>query len=161
ALSYEGISLSAANHSDQQAQGEFAVRCSMYNLQMRSVLETNEIETTPLRADPDFRRLANEPTTNTPGVVRALGVDNLVVDHNQKGPDALFDYVYGFQKFVPEKLLKPGERAMVKQLLEYDDSRARLPASRRHANSSHPRLHPRDVEEGPRRPLLDDTRLFG
>ncbi len=156
-LSYQGISLLGGESFQQSSRDEFAIRCRMYDLQMRGVLETNEIETTPLHADPMFPRNAIQPPTTSKS--RQVDLDNSVVIRNQKLPDVLYDQVYGFQRFAPDKNAKHGEKSLWKQLREFDDSRARLPSSRRPA--AFPARHRREPDEGYRKQLLEETNILG
>ncbi|TGJ80363.1 hypothetical protein E0Z10_g8389 [Xylaria hypoxylon] len=145
ALAFHGATLSAVNHSlTSNSQDEFAIRCRLYDLQMRSVLETNEIETPYLSLDPSFLIMSKPHNEQSH-------------PRNRRALDALFEPVYGFQKFVPEKLTKHGETSLWKQLQTFDESRSRLP----------PRSHPltyggyRELEEHTKKQLIEDTGLFG
>lgn len=155
ALSFEGIALSVADQS-KQAQDDFAVRCRMYDLQMRSVLETNEIETLPLHSDPFF------PETVLEGSLaqkkRVLDLREIASIPNQKVHDPLRDHVLGFQKFLPDRHAKQGEKSLWKHLQEFDESRARLTPSRRQHRT--PRVV-RELEGETKRRLNEDTSLFG
>ncbi|KAK1988444.1 domain found in Dishevelled [Colletotrichum cereale] len=155
ALSYQGIAISVSDQAEGQESDDFAIRARMYALQMRSVLETNEIETTPLQADPLFPITTTESKTSSQR--SRLGTDEIAAIPMKRHPDTLVDHVYGFQKFVPDRLVKPGEKSLWKQLQEYDETRARLPKTRRPA---HARVS-RDLEETTRRQLMEDTGLFG
>ncbi|KAF9873195.1 vacuolar membrane-associated protein iml-1 [Colletotrichum karsti] len=157
ALSYQGIALSVSKEEEEErnASEEFAIRARMYDLQMRSVLETNEIETTPLQADPLFPVTATE--TKSSHKLRAGGTDEVAVIPPKRHPDGLYDHVYGFQKFVPDRLVRPGEKSLWKQLQEFDETRAKLPKSRRPI----PSRASRDLEETTRRQLMEDAGLFG
>ncbi|KAB5532668.1 hypothetical protein GE09DRAFT_373293 [Coniochaeta sp. 2T2.1] len=142
ALSYQGIALSVQDTPQKEAEGEFAIRCRMYDLQMRSVLETNEIETKPLYSDAYFPQAAlrsGQPNSS-------LGI------RNTKVQDTLFDHVYGFQKFAPDKTSKSSSKSIWRQLQEYDESRARLPTSLRSQSR-------RKTKE--RYHLQDDTGVLG
>ncbi|ORY64804.1 uncharacterized protein BCR38DRAFT_341472 [Pseudomassariella vexata] len=150
ALSFQGIALSADGYARKEAQEEFTIRCRLYDLQMRSVLETNEIETTPLHADPKFP----SKTINLEDNQKSQPLSTMP----RKVPEALFDPVYGFQKFVPDKLTKSGGDSLWKQLQAFDESRARLPASRSMLAIV---KSTRDLDEATRRPLMQDTGLFG
>ncbi|KAI0408985.1 vacuolar membrane-associated protein iml-1 [Xylaria palmicola] len=146
ALAFHGATLSAVNHPlSNNSQDEFAIRCRLYDLQMRSVLETNEIETPYLNSDPSFSISSNKPHHESSH------------SRNRKAPEALFEPVYGFQKFVPEKLTKPGETSLWKQLQAFDESRSRLPPRRQ------PQVYSgcRELEENTKKRLLEDTSLFG
>ncbi|KAH8879677.1 vacuolar membrane-associated protein iml-1 [Thozetella sp. PMI_491] len=154
-LSYQGIALNVAETSQQQSSEEFMIRCRMYDLQMRSVMETNEIETVPLHTDPYFPRRALQPD---PYARPQLDQNGNIAIRNLKVPDLLFDHVFGFQKFATDRNPKPGEKSLWKLLQEYDESRARLPSSRR--TTLYPRHH-RDLEEPSRRNILEDTGLLG
>ncbi|KAL0933353.1 vacuolar membrane-associated protein iml-1 [Colletotrichum truncatum] len=158
ALSYQGIAISVADpkeDEDRAASEDFAIRARMYDLQMRSVLETNEIETTPLQADPLFPVTIAETKTSLKS--RLAGADEIAMIPLKRHPDGLVDHVYGFQKFILDRLVRPGEKSLWKQLQEYDESRARLPTSRRPAL---PKVS-RDLDETTRRQLMEDTGLFG
>ncbi|KAJ0368770.1 hypothetical protein COL26b_010729 [Colletotrichum chrysophilum] len=162
ALSYQGIALSVSKEEEEEEeQGrnavseDFAIRARMYDLQMRSVLETNEIETTPLQADPLFPVATTEAKTSQKA--RLVGAEEIAMIPPKRHPDGLVDHVYGFQKFVPDRLVRPGEKSLWKQLQEYDETRAKLPRSRRPAHSR----ASRDLEETTRRQLMEDAGLFG
>ncbi|KAK6082577.1 vacuolar membrane-associated protein iml-1 [Seiridium cupressi] len=156
ALSYHGISLSALERTDQESQEDFTIRCRLYDLQMRSVLETNEIETTPLYADPKFpqKTLVMDSAKKT----RDTGVKTSSSALKLRGADGLFEPVYGFHKFNVERLSKPGETSLWKQLQAFDDNRSRLPKSRIVLSAS---KLTRDLEEVTRKQLVEDTGLFG
>lgn len=155
ALSFEGIALSVADLS-KQPQDEFAVRCRMYDLQMRSVLETNEIETLPLHSDPFFPESVLQGSLSQKR--RAVDLRELATIPNEKVHDPLRDHVLGFQKFLPDRHSKQGEKSLWKHLQEFDDSRARLtPARKKHRT---PRAA-REQEEGTKRRFNEDTGLFG
>lgn len=135
ALSYAGIALSVSNKVEQDNEDdEFMMRCRMYDLQMRSVLDTNEIETTPLHSDPHFPTMITE--ARAPSRRRQDGLGDVLYVPSRRVAEGLFDNVHGFQKFVPERLARPGEKTLWKQLQEFDDSRARLPKNRRRHHSS-------------------------
>ncbi|KAI1493546.1 hypothetical protein F5X96DRAFT_168301 [Biscogniauxia mediterranea] len=156
ALSFQGIALSAMGHSPSDSEEEFTIRCRLYELQMRSVLETNEIETPPLHIDPAYplsssKQRGAQPASSLTGFFSPLPA------RNRKVVEQLFEPVYGFQKFIPDKLTKPGETSLWKQLQAYDESRARLPSRRRLpiANTY------RELEESARKQLIEDTGLYG
>ncbi|KAI1081663.1 vacuolar membrane-associated protein IML1 [Whalleya microplaca] len=155
ALSFQGITLSATSDSPRDYQDDFTIRCRLYDLQMRSILETNEIETPPLHADPAYPNPTLKPH-NESGPQK--GENRLsTLTRSRKVPETLFEPVYGFQKFIPEKLTKAGETSLWKQLLSFDESRARLPPHRPQRT-----INPyRDLEESTRKQLLEDTGLFG
>ncbi|KAK5628428.1 hypothetical protein RRF57_004143 [Xylaria bambusicola] len=145
ALAFHGATLSAVNHSlNSNSRDEFAIRCRLYDLQMRSVLETNEIETPYLNSDPSFSISMSKPHNEASH------------SRNRRGLD-LFEPVYGFQKFTPEKLTKPGETSLWKQLQAFDESRSRLPPRNQTLVSS----DYRELEEHTKKQLVDDTSLFG
>lgn len=155
ALSYHGISLSASEQIDRESQDNFAIRCRLYDLQMRSVLETNEIETTPLYADPKFpQKLLTAET----GKSRDILTKSTTSTAKLKVADVLYEPVYGFRKFDADRLSKPGETSIWKQLQAFDDDRSRLPKSRIVLSASRSK---RDLDETTRNQLLEDTGLFG
>ncbi|KAJ4300295.1 vacuolar membrane-associated protein iml1 [Collariella sp. IMI 366227] len=153
-LSYQGIALSVSEAARCQSCDDFPVRCRMYDLQMRSVMETNEIETTPLHTDPCFplKAVLASQVSKT-----HFDLEGNVILKNTRVPETLFDHVFGFQKFAPDRHSKSGGKSLWKQLQQYDECRARLP-SRRSAN--YPK-HGREHEDAPRRQALEDTNLFG
>ncbi|KAF4972692.1 hypothetical protein FSARC_841 [Fusarium sarcochroum] len=156
ALSYEGIALSVSNKVVQDDEAEFNIRCRMYALQMRSVLETNEIETTPLQVDTHFPANITEPPASQK--YRNTGINDTVYIPNRRPPDALFDYVHGFQRFVPDRLARPGEKSLWKQLQEFDDHRAKISSSRSRHHSSR---YAKELDEITRRQLAEDSGLYG
>ena len=155
ALSYQGIALSV-DPEEEETNDEFSVRCRMYDLQMRSVLETNEIESAPLMSDPLFpsNTVIEAGGSQRP---RQTGTDEVAHIANTKVQEGLFDHVYGFIKFAPDRMLKPGEKSIWKQLQEYDNTRAKLQSSRR----SHPHKNGREFDDSSKRQSLEDTGLFG
>ncbi|CAI6090023.1 unnamed protein product [Clonostachys chloroleuca] len=156
ALSYEGIAVTVSNEVEKDGDDEFVMRCRMYDLQMRSVLETNEIETKPLHADPLFPQKLTLPPSS-PKARRGMGSTDVVYLPNRRSPETLYEYVYGFLKFSPDRLVKPGEKSLWKQLKEYDETRAKLP---RHKRPHHSSRHV-DLDEDTKRQLTEDSRLFG
>ncbi|RWA10409.1 hypothetical protein EKO27_g4695 [Xylaria grammica] len=146
ALAFHGATLSAVNHSlSNNTEDEFTIRCRLYDLQMRSVLETNEIETPYLSLDPSFSIPISKPYNEQSH------------SRNRRALDTLFEPVYGFQKFVPEKLTRPGETSLWKQLQAFDESRSRLPSRGQPSTSS----GFRELEEHTKKQLIEDTGLFG
>ncbi|EMR62886.1 putative vacuolar membrane-associated protein iml1 protein [Eutypa lata UCREL1] len=133
-------------------QEEFTARCRLYDLQMRSILETNEIETTPLHVDPAY---PNFTTTEDIGHTTTAAVSHSGVLRNRKVPEALFEPVYGFQKFAPDKLAKTGEK-LWKKLQAFDESRARLPPRR---PTTALKAHV-DFDEKTKKKLVEDAGLF-
>ncbi|KAK3990035.1 putative vacuolar membrane-associated protein IML1 [Cladorrhinum sp. PSN332] len=131
ALSYHGIALSVSDATQTQGGDDFPIRCRMYDLQMRSVMETNEIETKPLHMDPYFPLKAlQEFQVSKPH----LDLEGNILVKNIKVPETLFEHVWGFQKFAPERHSKQAaERVMWEQLRKYDDSRAKLPSAPKHS----------------------------
>ena len=156
ALSYAGIALSVSNNVEKDEADEFTMRCRMYDLQMRSVLETNEIETKPLQADPNFPSSALEPISSSKG--RRASVDECVYVANRRTPETLYDYVHGFTKFTPDRLVRPGEKSLWKQLKEFDETRAKITRHKRHHASSKPH---NELEDDTKRQLTEDSKLFG
>ncbi|KAI1170650.1 vacuolar membrane-associated protein iml-1 [Nemania sp. FL0916] len=151
ALAFHGATLSAVNHSlNSSSQDEFAIRCRLYDLQMRSVLETNEIETPYLSSDHSFSippSKAHHESSQTPH------------SRNRKGID-VSEVVYGFQKFTPERLTRPGETSLWKQLQAFDESRSRLPLRRQlPLPSGYRELE--ESKESAKIKLLEDSSLFG
>ncbi|KAK7417565.1 vacuolar membrane-associated protein iml1 [Neonectria punicea] len=155
ALSYQGIALSVSNKVEQDDENDFNIRCRMYDLQMRSLLETNEIETTPLQAEPNFpANITEQPPSQKH---HHTGINDVVYIPSRRAPEALFDYVYGFARFVPDRLARPGEKSLWKQLQEFDDHKSRVSSNRRHRHSR----HAKDLEEITRRQLAEDSGLYG
>lgn len=155
ALSFEGIALSVADQS-KQSQDEFAIRCRMYDLQMRSVLETNEIEAMPLHSDPFFPQSILQNSLAQKG--RIHDMREMASFPTLKVHDPLHDYVHGFQKFNPTKHARPGEKSMWQQLQEFDDARAKVVVCKRKHRV--PRVV-RELEDGTKRQLNNDSHIFG
>ncbi|KAI0017180.1 vacuolar membrane-associated protein IML1 [Xylariomycetidae sp. FL0641] len=148
ALSFQGVTLSAINPSTGESDDDFTIRCRLYDLQMRSVLETNEIETTPLHSDPAYPAIEKQGSILT---------SSAAASQNRKAPDLLFEPVYGFHKFTREKLTKSSDTSLWKTLQAFDESRARLPPRRRTQRPG----NARDLEEATQKQLVEDTNLFG
>lgn len=147
ALSYQGLALAVSS------QDEFTIRCRMYDLQMRSILEMNEIEILPLYEDRVFQRVMSEHGyTAKP---RQVDSDNYPVVDIVRAPDMLTDHVIGFHKFAPEKAAKAGEKYPWKELIEFDVSRARLPKLRKVLE---PANQINNIED---RDKADDGSVFG
>lgn len=155
ALSYQGIAVSVSDTAQKRYDDEFVIRCRMYDLQMRSVLETNEIETSLLHTDPDFPQKALHSgymaRTHKPG-------DNGSRIKNAKLPPTLFDHVYGFQKFSADKHSRSGTKSLWKQLQEYDEAKARMPKSRKAAARP---TFTREVDDVVRRRRSEDVGILG
>ncbi|OTB00409.1 hypothetical protein M426DRAFT_324353 [Hypoxylon sp. CI-4A] len=148
ALSFQGITLSASTQSPKDCQDDFSIRCRLYDLQMRSILETNEIETTPLHADVAYSKVGRSEDEKKAASIH-IGAPRV--------PESLFEPVYGFLKFVPDKLTKAGEGPLWKQLQEFDEAKARLPAHR-----PLPPTHIfRELEENASKELAEDANMFG
>ena len=154
AHSYQGIALSRSDPFANHEQAEFKMRCRMYSLEMRSILETNEIETAYLHDDPNYPRVTKNSQTCRKSKTSAVADSGVV--RSRYAPDSLYDYVYGFQKFVPEKVARPGEKSIWKHLQEFDEMTAKLP-SRRCVSSR----HPRELHEHQRRQIIEDMGLSG
>lgn len=157
-LSYAGIALTVSNKVEQEDEDWFKVRCRMYDLQMRSVLDSNEIETAPLQSDTNYP--AHQIDTSAVIKRRLDRLGDTVYIPNKHAPEALFDHVYGFQKFVPDKLARPGEKSFWKQLQEYDDAKARLPKAR-HYHQHQPSRNKTEFEDPTRKHQNDDTAALG
>ncbi|KAJ4165241.1 hypothetical protein LMH87_006880 [Akanthomyces muscarius] len=152
-LAYEGIALSVST-AKGKSEDDFEMRCRMYGLQMRSALDTNEIETAALSSDPNF------PTNTSLSSKKRQdnASDNLYVP-SRKAQEALGDTVYGFQKFVPEKIARTGDLTLWKKLQAFDDTRAKLSATPKRRPQHHkPAI---DMEEMPRKYQADDTAVLG
>ncbi|KAL6881221.1 hypothetical protein J3F83DRAFT_758157 [Trichoderma novae-zelandiae] len=136
ALSYAGVALSVSNRVDQDDdEDDFRIRCRMYDLQMRSALDTNDIEITPLHMDPHYPSNIFENSSLSKRRQEALG--DLWYNPPARLPDHLIESVHGFQRFTPERLARPSERPSWKQLQEFDDSRAILAPRKRHQHHYH------------------------
>lgn len=153
-LSYQGIALSVPEAPRQECDGEFTIRCRMYDLQMRSVMETNEIETQPLLADPSFPDKALLEGNHYNPFHRPHGC---FMNRNLRVPETLFDHVLGFQKFAPDKGAKANDKSLWQLLQEYDESKARLPPSRRVAVVP---KHVKELDETRKQHVLENTVLL-
>ncbi|KAJ3485342.1 hypothetical protein NLG97_g6833 [Lecanicillium saksenae] len=153
ALSYEGIALSVSTAKSRN-EDDFEMRCRMYGLQMRSALDTNEIETAALSSDRNFPSSALVSSKK-----RQDGtLDSFYVPY-RRAQEALGDTVYGFQKFVPEKIARTGDLTLWKKLQAFDDSRAKLTPTPKHRPHHQKPVH--DMDEIPRKYQADDTALLG
>ncbi|OAA62311.1 Dishevelled, Egl-10, and Pleckstrin domain protein [Cordyceps fumosorosea ARSEF 2679] len=152
-LAYEGIALSVSTAKDKN-EDDFEMRCRMYGLQMRSALDTNEIETAALSSDSSF------PTnTSLSSKKRQDSASESLYVPCRRAQEALGDTVYGFQKFVPEKIARTGDLTLWKKLQAFDDSRAKL----RSAPKRRPQHHKpaKDMDEVPRKYQVDDAAVLG
>lgn len=156
ALSYAGIALTVSNQVDLDDEDEFKIRCRMYDLQMRSVLDVNEIEAAPLQADARYPTQAIESRPASRRRQDRLG--DVLYTPNRRVPESLVDSVLGIQKFAPDRLVRPGEKSVWKQLQEFDDSRGRLSASRQPQQSAKQRV---ELDAGARKPHMDDSSILG
>jgi len=160
ALSYQGIALTTTGHDTVASDEEFAVRCRLYDLQMRSVLDTNEIETPQLHTDPVFPNvlgiLEREKITDRKALVP--GTSGVSGHASAKHHETLLEHVYGFHKFNAERMSKSAEAPLWKKLLQFDESRARLPTSRN--PSTRLKVYV-DLDENTRKRLSEDASLFG
>jgi hypothetical protein len=102
----------------------------MYDLQMRSALDTNEIEIMPLHSDINYPSNIFENSSFSKRRQQAIG--DIWYNPPARLPDHLNENIHGFQRFSPERLGRPSERASWKQLQEFDDSRAILTHHKRH-----------------------------
>ncbi|EHK22209.1 uncharacterized protein TRIVIDRAFT_122289, partial [Trichoderma virens Gv29-8] len=130
ALSYAGVALSVSNKLGQDDDDDFKIRCRMYDLQMRSALDTNEIEITPLHSDSQYPSDIFEKSSFLKRRQEAIG--GIWYNPPTRLPDHLYDTIQGFQRFSPERHGRPAERPSWKQLQEFDDSRAILTHHKRH-----------------------------
>lgn len=159
-LSYAGIALAISNKVDRDDEDWFKVRCRMYDLQMRSILDSNEIEIAPLQTDPNYSVHRSQSTT---AVIkrRVSRPGETVFVPKKRAPKALFDYVYGYRKFSPEKLARTGGKLLWKQLQEYDNAKAKSAQARR---PQHPRRSSRNTvkpEDATRKQQVDDGFALG
>ncbi|PFH59531.1 hypothetical protein XA68_12234 [Ophiocordyceps unilateralis] len=157
ALSYAGIALTVSNQVSKDDEDEFKIRCRLYDLQMRSFLDANEIETAPLQTDAHYPTQTIDAGANSKRPQGRLG-DVLYRPPRQR-PDALVDNVIGFQKFVPGRLLRPGEKFLWKQLQEFDDSRSRLPVVPR--NHVPGKQHKTELDDVARRHHTEESTVLG
>ncbi|KAG6039131.1 hypothetical protein E4U41_003189 [Claviceps citrina] len=159
-LTYAGIALAVPKQVEQEDEDRFEVRCRMYDLQMRSILDANEIETAPLQTDPNYPARSIQASAAIKRRAARLGESVFVP--NKHAPEALFDHVYGYQKFKPDKLARTGGKLLWKQLQEYDDAKAKLVQARHHHHlyrrSSRNKV---ELEDATRKRLLDEVNALG
>lgn len=153
--SYEGIALSVSNQVSrvEEDDPQFTLRCRMYDLQMQSQLDTNEIETAPLRAELDFPSSALIPT-------KRHTQDGPLYIPFRHAPETLISHVYGFSRFAPEKTSRVGETSIWKQLQEMDDARAKVVSKRRRQQHHHSKKDS-EIDEPLRRSRHSDVALLG
>ncbi|EGX94765.1 Dishevelled, Egl-10, and Pleckstrin domain protein [Cordyceps militaris CM01] len=152
-LAYEGIALSVSTAKDKNEE-EFEMRCRMYGLQMRSALDTNEIETAALSSDSSF-------PTNT-SLSSKKPQDNAsesIYVPSRRAQEALGDTVYGFQKFIPEKIARTGDLTLWKKLQAFDDSRAKLSYAPKRRPQHHKPAN--DIDQVQRKYQVDDSIVLG
>ncbi|KAH8123129.1 hypothetical protein LI328DRAFT_157154 [Trichoderma asperelloides] len=130
ALSYAGVALSVSNRVEQNDDDDFRIRCRMYDLQMRSALDTNEIEITPLHSDINYPSSIFENSSFSKRRQEAIG--DLWYNPPSRLSDHINENIHGFQRFAPDRLGRPSERPSWKQLQDFDDSRAILTHHKRH-----------------------------
>ncbi|KAJ2967561.1 hypothetical protein NQ176_g9604 [Zarea fungicola] len=153
-LAYEGIALSVSTSKDRD-ENLFEMRCRMYSLQMRSALDTNEIETAALNSDPNF-----PSNTSISSKKRNDGVTERIYVPGRHAQGTLGEPVYGFQKFIPEKIARTGDLTLWKKLQAFDDSRAKLSAAPKRRLPNHKQTL--DIDEVvPRKYHQDDVALLG
>ncbi|GAB0136890.1 hypothetical protein EsDP_00005176 [Epichloe bromicola] len=158
-LSYAGIVLAVSNQVEQEDDGWFKVRCRMYDLQMRSILDANEIETAPLQTDPNYPTHSIQASAVTKRRMDRLGETLYVPSKNHA--EALFDHVYGYQKFAPDKLARTGEKLLWKQLQEYDDAKAKPTIGRHHNHHRRLSKNKTVLEDATRKQQTDDASALG
>ncbi|ODA78017.1 hypothetical protein RJ55_06620 [Drechmeria coniospora] len=153
ALSYAGIAHSVSKKVSQESEDEFTVRCRMYDLQMRSVLDANEIEAAPLQSDPHYPIHAMDGSPN--GTKRRQDrIGDILYLPNRRVPEGLVDNVIGFQKFSPDRP-RSTDKSLWKQLEEFDDSRSRYSVARHHSSK-----HKSELDTVSRR-NADDSNVLG
>lgn len=152
ALSYEGIALSVSNQVQDVEDEHFTLRCRMYELQMQSVLDTNEIETAPIRSEYNF------PASSLITAKRH-GPNETVYIPFRHAPETMVNHVYGFSRFAPEKMGRSGDISIWKQLQEMDDSRARILTRTRRHRHHHKTLS--DADDATKRRRHDDIAVLG
>lgn len=155
-LSYAGIALTVSNQVEQDDEDEFKIRCRMYDLQMRSVLDVNEIEAAPLQADAHYPTQAMDANPSSRRRQDRLG--DVLYSPNRRVPETLVDSVMGIQKFVPDRLVRPGDKSVWKQLQEFDDSRSSLSTNRQYHPSTR---HRTELDDVARRPQAEDSSILG
>ncbi|KFA71520.1 hypothetical protein S40288_08630 [Stachybotrys chartarum IBT 40288] len=155
ALSYAGIALSVSNKVEQDKDDEFSLRCRMNALQMRSVLETNEIEITPLQAEHSYPSSLIEAAVSSRR--RKDKIDEVIYIPSKRAPEHLVEPVYGFKTFAPEKFARSGSKKLWDQLDEFDAYRARLPSKKRNVSTK----TGTELDDATRRQLTEDASLFG
>ncbi|KAL5601187.1 hypothetical protein BROUX41_005992 [Berkeleyomyces rouxiae] len=151
-----GPSASPTNHDD-----DFVIRCRMYGLQMRSVLETNEIEIPPLLTDPAFPKGLLEMSWTGREAKKAVQSNgDAPVNLPELEPfDTLSQRVSGMAMFRMDKppqgaSRKIDHRKISGLLTDYDNGRAKLPAVRGQKTS-------REGDEVLRRVPGDSSSVFG
>ncbi|KAH6607598.1 hypothetical protein Trco_003911 [Trichoderma cornu-damae] len=162
ALSYAGVALSVSNRVEQNDDDDFRIRCRMYDLQMRSALDMNEIEITPLHSDSNYP--SNIFENSSPSKRRQTVISDIWYNPPARVPDHLLDSIHGFQRFSPERLARPAERFSWKQLQGFDDSRAALASHKRHHHQQLYQPYPRGSEgrsDETRRPRMEDLNVLG
>ncbi|KAK2608964.1 vacuolar membrane-associated protein iml1 [Conoideocrella luteorostrata] len=157
-LSYAGIALAVSNQVEQEDEDWFKVRCRMYDLQMRSILDANEIETAPLQTDTNYPVHNIQPNAVIKRRMHQAG--DTVYIPNKHAAEGLVDHVYGYQKFAPDRLARTGDKSLWKQLQEYDDTKAK-PAKTRHHHRHPSSRNKAELDDSTRKQQTDDTSALG
>lgn len=157
-LSYAGIALAVSNRVEQEDNDWFRVRCRMYDLQMRSVLDANEIETSPLQTDLGYSLHPSQ--VNAALKQRLDGSGDSLYIPSEHAPETLYDHVYGLQKFVPERSNRTGQKAFWKSLQDYDDAKAKFVKVRSHHQYSSPKQKS-DLDDVARKHQTTDASALG
>ncbi|KKF97605.1 Vacuolar membrane-associated protein iml-1 [Ceratocystis platani] len=147
--------------SDRDSGDDFVIRCRMYGLQMRSVLETNEIDIAPLLSDPSFPKGLHEMDWTGREVRKAIesNGDRPVHVPELEPFDTLSQRVSGMAMSRMERPLQGSNRKIDYRrisglLADYDSSRAKLPATRDQKTNW-------DGDESLRRGPGDSSSVFG
>ncbi|KAL1900319.1 vacuolar membrane-associated protein iml1 [Ceratocystis pirilliformis] len=147
--------------SDRDSGDDFVIRCRMYGLQMRSVLETNEIDIAPLLSDPLFSKGLYEMDWTGREVRKAIesNGDRPVHVPELEPFDTLSQRVSGMAMSRMERPLQGSNRKIDYRrisglLADYDSNRAKLPATRDQKTNW-------DGDETLRRGPGDSSSVFG
>ncbi|KAG0652827.1 Vacuolar membrane-associated iml1 [Hyphodiscus hymeniophilus] len=145
---------------------DFAIRCKMYEMEMASVMENamNEISVTPLQHDSLFPQMILPPRE-----MPALSVENKEEPHSSdwitrpKIYTSLVEVAGGPSKPLIDRESSQEDRSFFKTLNRFDLSRSEIqgeiPGNRQRSEGK--KMFKTGSEEGARRVLADDPKVFG
>ena len=143
---------------------DFAIRCKMYEMEMASVMENamNEISVTPIQHDPLFPQMILGPRKVS---VASTADQATSLDHTNrnKAHSSLVEFVVGPLKSIVDRDFTQEDRSFFKTLNAFDLFRSEIQGedSGNWQNGAGKKYFKTGSEEGARRLLADDPKVFG